>query len=134
MTPYIEHPKPYWLRHLVRDHRLSSAEGESLAEWSHQFATLLEGLETEKVYYLAASGDVEQAINEFGRLLRSCHRNAKAQDKNLVGWCKSRIIYEASQQMQRRVLEYLPEMLDDSDSVSLLREVVNQYGWSKRIK
>lgn len=135
MAPYIQPREPYWLRHYVRDQKLSRLEADRLLLWADGYRVRLQTEESEHVFYEATAGDTREAILGFGRLMRECHREAHiANQKTFCGWCKCRLIQEVSQEVQSRVMDYLPDHITNREDHHLLQQILDNYGWSRVVK
>jgi len=136
--PYIRTDESVrsWLKHHTKDGMLTPEEAERLCGWSSQIAVHFKCLEDERVFYVARAGDITEAIEAFGALLRSCQKAARQQNnkrKNMRGWCRECIVHRAAALMQSRVMSYLPEMIEvnDKDNLELLQQVITENGYQR---
>ena len=92
----------------------------------------MDAVETEIVFYAALVGEYDQAIQGFAWLLRSCGCLARRMDDGTIaGWCRARIITEASQTMRKNVMTYLPEILGEEWDTIVLESAANVYGYRR---
>jgi hypothetical protein len=132
--PTIKPNEPYWLRHYVRDQRLTRAEADRLLLWTEGYRVKIQSDEASQVFYQAQAGDTKEAILGFGRLMRECQREAHlANQKTFYGFVKCRLIQEVSQELQSRVMFYLPEHIATREDHHLMQQILDRYGWSKKV-
>jgi hypothetical protein len=134
MPTYLQtHPVP-WLAPYVQRGYLTVDDAERLQHFAEVFGCRLDTVETEVVYYQAISGDLDLAIQGFTWLTRSCACLAnRLEDGTSAGRCRARIVAQAAKSVNRRVMMYLPAMLDKPADRALLESVIEERGWQTRV-
>ena len=130
MPLYVQTRPLPWLTLFMARGYLTSEESQRLRSFAEMFGCRLDAVETEIVFYAALAGEYDQAIQGFAWLLRFCGCLARRMDDGTIaGWCRARIITEASKTMRNNVMTYLPEILGEEWDKVCLESAVSVYGY-----